>query len=297
VEADMPIPAIETLELRLCLSASLADGVLTVTGTPGTDRITVTVKRGQFLVRERGVAPESFAAGGVQKIFVRSLDGADRIRVDRTTVPAEIDAGPGDDIVVAGFGNDVILGGDGRDRITARSGDDQLFGQAGTDNLDGGNGTDTSDFDLDLLQRVENVPDITEEQIAQLSLVFGQPLAGFSPSVTTADNAGNLGGVTNNFPADLTPQPGGTGTGTAGSIVLDRSGQPIDSLTPTFTTSTSPIDDVLAGTAGTRGSSGLNGSILNETTNANTLTNSSVSSSLFAPTPAAASSATSAFFG
>jgi hypothetical protein len=294
-EVAMTPVGIETLESRLCLSASVADGTLAVEGTAGNDVIKVTARRGAFIVHERGAAARSFDAGTVQRIVVNSFDGNDRVRVDRTTIPAAIDTAAGDDVVVGGYGDDVIAGGDGRDRISGRAGSDTLLGQGGNDSLSGGLGDDTSDFDLDLLSGIENFPDLTDEQFAQLAATgFGIPLGGFSPSTTTDVNNNNPAGFGTNIPADPTPQPGGTGTGTAGSILLDPSGRPIDSLTPTFTTTTSPSDDVLSGAAGTttRGGNANVGSSLLGDAGATLTTSAPITSSFFTNTTSA-----SAFFG
>ena len=87
--------AFESLEDRICFSATLTDGTLMVEGSAANDVIRVTVRGGDFVVNERGAAAQSFAASEVQRVVVNSLDGNDRIRVDRTVVPTGIDAGSG----------------------------------------------------------------------------------------------------------------------------------------------------------------------------------------------------------
>lgn len=58
----------------------------------------------------------------------------------------EIDAGGGDDIVMAGEGDDTVWGGDGHDVLLGEEGDDVLIGGAGDDLLIGGSGADTFVF-------------------------------------------------------------------------------------------------------------------------------------------------------
>lgn len=166
----------ERLERRLFLSATLAEGVLTIDGTSGDDIIRVSQRGGQFTVREAGVAPFSGLAAEVGEIIVRGGDGNDRIRLNRVIIPAVIDGGAGDDRIYGGEDDDLILGGEGTDRLFGRgghdeidggagddllsgeAGDDDLIGGAGADRLSGGRGFDAADFDLDTITGVEDWP-------------------------------------------------------------------------------------------------------------------------------------------
>src|SRR5688572_5144106 len=83
-------PMLETLESRRLLSVSVADGVLTVTGTPLAERI---------LVNEQAI-------GGSPKVFAISIDPIDSDRPSENhTVPAE---GIRSLRVLALGGNDVV---------------------------------------------------------------------------------------------------------------------------------------------------------------------------------------------
>ena len=70
-------------------------------------------------------------------------DGDDRI------VSGEGDdvvlAGDGNDIAFAGNGDDIVVGGDGNDALFGEDGDDYLVGGGGDDTLDGGDGSDVLD--------------------------------------------------------------------------------------------------------------------------------------------------------
>ena len=71
----------------------------------------------------------------------------DEVEVTSKQVPAEVSAGPGNDVIGGtpfadridlGAGNDESYGLDGNDRIVGGAGDDQLSGNKGDDDLDGG---------------------------------------------------------------------------------------------------------------------------------------------------------------
>ena len=78
--------------------------------------------------------------------YIQGTDGSDVIKAWwGTYVPTTIDAGGGDDAVVAGEANDTVYGGDGYDKIETRGGDDLAYGGDGNDTLIGLNGNDTLD--------------------------------------------------------------------------------------------------------------------------------------------------------
>jgi hypothetical protein len=313
--------AAETLENRICFAATLTDGTLLVEGTPANDNLQVTTRRGDFVVRERGggrtagAVPQAFPAGQVQQIVVNSFAGNDRVRVDRTTIPASIDAGAGNDRIVGGFGNDVIVGGEGNDRINARAGNDQIFGLTGVDFLTGGSGTDTADQGTDFLNGIEDRPTRTPEESAAIVSGAGLtlPTSGVLEADTIPDIAtgatlrggGGGGGGSGIVAGGQTPDA--IDTGAPGSILLDASGQAIDRLAPTTTTTSGVTNDVLNGastpgsttlTSGTLANSRGSSTLLTGGLLENTTTGSSTSStSLFSSTPVTTTSTTSSFFG
>src|SRR5436305_6566522 len=89
---------VERLETRAvpAVTAGLAGGVLTVTGTPGRDDIDVFLDRGRLVVRDHGLQVGSFAPAAVNSINVQAGAGDDIVRIARSvTQPATIDGGPG----------------------------------------------------------------------------------------------------------------------------------------------------------------------------------------------------------
>jgi Ca2+-binding RTX toxin-like protein len=318
----MMFTTIEALENRLCLSVTLTDGTLLVEGTPGNDNIQVTTRRGDFVVRERGTDPQTFPAAQVQQIVVNSLAGNDRLRVDRTTIPASIDAGAGNDRIVGGFGNDVIVGGEGNDVINARAGNDQLFGLTGVDRLTGGTGTDTADVGGDLLSGIEERPTRTPAESAAIVSGAGLtlPASGvlqadtIPDTTTTTQLRGGGGGGGGGGIVASGQTASAVDTGAPGSILLDASGQAIDRLAPTSSTTSAVTNDLLNGastpgsttlTSGTLASSGSSATLLNGALQENATLGSPTSSSLFSTTQIASTtttatsttSATTSFFG
>ena len=154
----------EALEHRTLLTATLAAGVLTIAGTPGDDRITLSrTKDGKLVVTEKNIVKKPNGAGSIEtadktnfklaevtRLVVRTLDGRDTIslagsKVRPLAIPADVDAGAGTDFVTGGSANDTLAGGDGDDRLTGGAGDDRLFGGAGKDRLYGDAGADLLD--------------------------------------------------------------------------------------------------------------------------------------------------------
>lgn len=160
---------IEGLEQRALLSATLAGGVLTVTGTAGNDNIQIrhgkdeTTGAAQVVVIEsvrpatKGETPAAptvtrFATASVTSIVVNAGDGNDRVwlkgnRRNPFAVKATINGGLGNDRLAGGGGADVISGDAGNDVVDGGDGDDLLKGGDGNDRLNGGRGADTLNGD------------------------------------------------------------------------------------------------------------------------------------------------------
>jgi Ca2+-binding RTX toxin-like protein len=159
---------IEGLEGRALLSATLSNGVLTITGTDNRDTILVSLsKNGHTLtvselehqdavlasipgapLPEPTITRFDLDAAPVSKIVITGGGNNDLIRLlgSRTrpiNIPASIDGGEGQDELNGGGGNDTILGGAGNDRIWGFEGDDLLRGGDSRDEINGGNGADT----------------------------------------------------------------------------------------------------------------------------------------------------------
>ena len=152
------VPTIQSLESRRLLSSTLADGVLSVTGTAKRDNITValsgdgetiTVSTRSGSRFKRGAAvTETYAADDVTSLVVSTGAGNDAVHVKAGrwtpfSVGATIDVGDGTDTVRGGAEADAILGGDGEDDLSGGAGADSIDGGAGDDLLVGGAGLDT----------------------------------------------------------------------------------------------------------------------------------------------------------
>ena len=141
----------------------LIDGTLYVFGTAGHDSITAAVTRlGRVYIRigSATAATDGRTAGGrtvdvrpgivetprlrdVSRVYVDSGAGDDVIRLDALSVPVEVHAGSGNDVVYGGSGDDTLYGDGGADYLFDGRGADVLAGGAGEDTLRGRYGPDT----------------------------------------------------------------------------------------------------------------------------------------------------------
>jgi len=142
----------EPLEPRLLLSAAETDGLLTVLGTDGPDRIVLTAGplAGDVAVSGVGDAADGTIFNSIDRIEIEGLAGNDRITIGRGIIESAgaainvvVEGGSGNDRIRGGDGDDTIIGGDGNDRLLGRGGDDNIDGGAGTDKIRGGRGDDT----------------------------------------------------------------------------------------------------------------------------------------------------------
>jgi len=154
---------LENLEDRRLLSATLANGVLTIAGTGGRDQVSVALKDPTHLqVVQRTVSVDAagkrttttdrktFDLSAVKSITADLGAGNDAVTIDRPfsralSIPTTLNGGAGNDVLVGGNGDDTISGGDGRDVLVGNGGKDNLSGGAGDDFLEGGSGDDTLD--------------------------------------------------------------------------------------------------------------------------------------------------------
>ncbi len=147
---------LESLECRTVLSADLANGVLTVTGTSKADVIGVDIPAagdfaGQLEVNVNGTLSH-FDPQQVSSLKVFGLGGNDTISIgEEVQIDAWISGGNGKDDIAGGGGDDEVHGGNGKDSIRGGEGYDELYGNNGKDSLygdddddfiDGGNGAD-----------------------------------------------------------------------------------------------------------------------------------------------------------
>lgn len=121
----------------------LIDGVLTVTGTPDDNDVTIINNGdGTVTVTFDNLPPETFNLGDIDEISVDLSDGDDTIVVTGFTVPVTIDGGSGNDDIDGSNGDDTLIGGPGNDRIDGDAGDDLMVGGPGDDVITGGAGDD-----------------------------------------------------------------------------------------------------------------------------------------------------------
>jgi hypothetical protein len=167
-EPDSFTPALESLESRRLLAATLQDGVLFVSGRPFSDDILIreeiSTRTGEKVIVVEIDSPgielpathQEFPAKDVNSVLVRAGAGDDKVDMAIATyaTPAlagtgpltkgtRVDAGPGNDTVYGGTARDVVLGGIGDDVVLGMDGNDFIDGGRGEDTLRGGNGNDT----------------------------------------------------------------------------------------------------------------------------------------------------------
>ncbi|MGE5609064.1 MAG: calcium-binding protein, partial [Bacillota bacterium] len=132
----------ESLESRLLLAAYISHRSLIINTGDTSDTLVISLD-GNLVTINSG---KSFRKGYVRSIYITSGAGNDVIRLENIKVPAYIDAGPGNDLIVGGNTADTLIGGPGNDRIYGMGGNDTLDGGPGSNTLDGGNGRDTISY-------------------------------------------------------------------------------------------------------------------------------------------------------
>ncbi len=147
--ARLPRVAVESLEPRSLLSASLREGVLSITGGSGKDQILLSLNApdaDRLLVSQNGRV-RSFELADVTAIVVNGRGGHDLIELDQGNGPIEIPTtllgGNGNDTLIGGAESDRLDGGTGNDLLRGQAGDDFILGGVGSDDANGGNGDDT----------------------------------------------------------------------------------------------------------------------------------------------------------
>jgi Ca2+-binding RTX toxin-like protein len=124
----------------LVQTANVQNGVLALSGRPGSDRIRVFSLLGILAV---GI--DDTAGGGLEfvQVYAEPIDrvvifgqaGNDDINAAGAPVPVEIYGGEGGDRLIGGSGNDILVGGGGADRISGNGGRDVLIGGRGADRV------------------------------------------------------------------------------------------------------------------------------------------------------------------
>ncbi len=132
------------------LTASLAGGALTITGSDAAD--VIVMQQAGTRLSVDGLT-QGFRADRINKLVIDGGPGNDQIRLGSSVqIPAELKGGDGDDFITGGRAADKLYGGPGNDSLDGGAGVDQLFGEAGDDMLtglvadeylDGGAGSDS----------------------------------------------------------------------------------------------------------------------------------------------------------
>jgi Ca2+-binding RTX toxin-like protein len=219
----------ETLESRRLLSASLARGVLTVTGTYKDDLIRIVQKETTINVTVNSLLSK-FTRAKVKSVIVSGNRGDDRIllsvgspvvlgdiaagsTIDTTTKVMLVDGGGGNDTVDStGGSQDTLLGGDGNDYLRAVShranqlsggaGDDTLVGGTGQEDMSGGDGNDTADYSADVFNDFISLDDVANDGYRGVS---------FDTSGSPIFEIGGPGSEGDNVHSDIETVLGGTG--------------------------------------------------------------------------------------
>lgn len=135
----------EGLEARelFATNITLSDGVVSIRGTSGADRVTVRQRGSRVVVQMNGPGRDVkvFRARSVRQVLFQGGRGKDTL-VNSTDVATRALGGSGDDFLEGGGGDDFLDGGDGDDVLDGGGGNDSLFGGDGEDELIGENGND-----------------------------------------------------------------------------------------------------------------------------------------------------------
>src|SRR3984893_10576454 len=146
LEQEPPL-CVERLETRNLLDASgsLLAGILYVTGTPGKDRIDLSLDAAtsELVLRDSGKEVGRFISANVNGIAVLAGDGNQRVQIASDVLqPAVIQAGHGDIILQAGGGPTTLIAGDGNDKLIGGAAPSTLIGGSGNDILVSKSGQD-----------------------------------------------------------------------------------------------------------------------------------------------------------
>jgi Ca2+-binding RTX toxin-like protein len=124
--------SIEPLEWRTFLSASLSNGLLTITPDRRNNNVLIAVEdtSGVIRVRDNGTIR---LFQGVRRVNVRGGNLGDVIDASACPVPVTILGGRGADFITGGTSDDQLSGGPGDDQLRGGVGRDTFLGGAGAD--------------------------------------------------------------------------------------------------------------------------------------------------------------------
>jgi len=139
-----PAKHMEAMEQRRMMSASVANGVLTVIGTEAADRVEIDQDAGSVYVFENNILTKLVPASSVNSIGINTYGGDDYIKIwNGVTSPTTMYAGAGNDSLIGSKNADHLCGGLGNDYVTGLAGNDWVEGGEGNDSVFGGDGNDT----------------------------------------------------------------------------------------------------------------------------------------------------------
>jgi uncharacterized protein GlcG (DUF336 family) len=127
----------------LSASATLAGGILFITGNASRERINVFLDplSQQLVVQDASSTVGRFSSSAVQSMAIFTGDGNAVVRISQNVVqPTIVTLGAGNDVVYAGGGITEIVGGSGTGKLVGGPASDTLLGGQGKDTLIGKGG-------------------------------------------------------------------------------------------------------------------------------------------------------------
>jgi uncharacterized protein (TIGR03118 family) len=126
------------------VSATLTGTTLTITGSPGNDKVNVTLNRsGQVVVMSGTQRIGTFDRTAIATIEFNGLAGDDQFTVDhRITSTVIANGGAGNNTLSGGGGENILIGGIGRNTLNGGQGQNILIGGDGKSTLNAGNSDD-----------------------------------------------------------------------------------------------------------------------------------------------------------
>lgn len=162
------------------VSAKLTGSDLTITGSPGNDRVEVELTHGgqQIVVEAGGQRIGQFDAAAVGTIHFNGFAGNDVFVVNpRITATVIADGGAGNDVLIGGGGNNILLGNAGNDALFGGPARDILIGGDGHDFLFGNRGDD-------ILIGGSTAYDANQAQLLQLLTAWTDPKLSYNDRVS-----------------------------------------------------------------------------------------------------------------
>jgi Ca2+-binding RTX toxin-like protein len=133
----------------MSVSFAKTSGTVTITGTDKADKVEFGSGQTLLTVVETTsgvVTTTNLDIVKVKKIVVNSGAGADTIILGKTTIPAFIRGGRGNDVISGGFGADSLYGEAGDDYVNGSDGKDRIDGGTEGDEIYGGAQLDIVDY-------------------------------------------------------------------------------------------------------------------------------------------------------